>query len=359
MKILHVITTLHTGGAEKLMVDLLPRLRDLGNDVELVVLSGRHTSFYNQLDAENIKIHSLGERNVYHPFNLFRLKKYIGKYDIIHTHNAASQYFTAIGSVGTNQILCTTEHSTSNRRREHHFLSFIERWMYGRYKKIICISKDTEICLRKSIKSKSLSTCVINNGIDVNRFANAQPANKEMSEWAGKITIMQIASFRNQKDQDTLIRSITHLPEEYHAVFVGDGFRKKYCESLAKELNVNNRCHFLGIRSDIPQLIKAADIIVMSSHSEGFGLAAVEGMAAGKPVIATDVVGIREVVKDAGILFPPKEDTFLAKEIVKLIEDTEYKSRIVQQCKAKAREYDISIMAEKYNNVYKDLTKQA
>ena len=92
MRILHIITNLQTGGAEKLMVDLLPRLRDFNNDVELLLFDGSHTPFYYWLEKEGIKIHSLGViKNVYHPIYLFRLYFFLKKhkFDIVHTHNTA------------------------------------------------------------------------------------------------------------------------------------------------------------------------------------------------------------------------------------------------------------------------------
>lgn len=360
MKILHVITSLRTGGAEKLMIDLLPRLRDLGNDVELAVFLGVQTQFVEQLEETGIIIHKFGmNQNVYHLSNLIKLRPFFNEFDIIHTHNTACQLYAAISSIGTKQILCTTEHNTFNRRRNKIVLSFFDKWMYSRYRKVICISKDTEKNLIHSILGHfPTPTCVINNGIDVKKYAEAQPATQERSEWRGKHIIMHIAAFREQKDQDTVIRAMKHLPKEYHAVFVGGDVRREFCEKLAKEIGVEEQCSFLGVRSEVPQLIKAADIVVMSSHWEGFGLAAVEGMAAGKPVVASDVAGIREIVKDSGILFPPHDDQQLAKEIIRLTEDKEFADQIIRQCQAKAAEYDISVMAEKYNDVYKTLMKK-
>ena len=77
-RILHVITSLTTGGAEHLMVDLLPKLRDLGNEVELLIFDGKRTPFYEELEQQGIKIHSFGiGGNVYHPRNIFKLRKLI------------------------------------------------------------------------------------------------------------------------------------------------------------------------------------------------------------------------------------------------------------------------------------------
>ena len=84
MKILHVITSLHTGGAEKLMVDLLPRLRDLGNEVDLLLFDGTRTPFYKELEKSGIKIHYLSiGGNVYNPLNYTEDLKSDSKNDLI------------------------------------------------------------------------------------------------------------------------------------------------------------------------------------------------------------------------------------------------------------------------------------
>ena len=164
--------------------------------------------------------------------------------------------------------------------------------------------------------------------------------------------LMQIAGFREQKDQDCVLRALKILPQGVHAVFVGDGERRKDCEKLAEEFGVRERAHFLGVRADVPALLKAADIVVMSSHWEGFGLAAVEGMAAGKPVVASDVPGLAEVVGGAGILFPQGDESALADTIMRLATDKDFYAQISEQCKKRACDFDIKTMAKKYLMLY-------
>lgn len=90
MKILHVITSLRTGGAEKLMVDLLPRLKRQGHDVDLLLFDGVETTFRRMVEDAGIKVFDLGkEGSVYSPVKLLRLIPYLKKYDIVHTHNTA------------------------------------------------------------------------------------------------------------------------------------------------------------------------------------------------------------------------------------------------------------------------------
>lgn len=355
MKILHVITSLRIGGAEKLMVDLLPRLRDLGNDVELAIFDGVHTQFVEELKGNGIKIHIFGvNRNVYNPIHLIKLRSYFNHFDIIHTHNTSPQLFAAIDSIGKKTFLCTTEHNTSNRRRNIQGLQWVDKWMYSRYQKIICISDQAEQNLRNYLNSRAPKIITIYNGINLKSFLNAQP-DYSLKRNKDKIIITMVAAFRPQKDQPTLIKALKLLPEKYELWLVGYGERKEECEKMCEQEGVNDRVLFWGLRKDIPTILKTSDIIVMSSHYEGLSLSNVEGMSCGRPFIASDVDGLREVVKGYGVLFPHQDYQTLAKEITRLTEDKEYADQIIRQCQAKAGEYDIKVMAEKYNAVYQEL----
>ena len=358
MKVLYVITSLRIGGAEKLMVDLLPRLQKAGIDVELCVFDGTETSFKKEFLTTGIPLIEFSKgRNVYSPLNLFSLIKLLRKnnYDIIHTHNTAPQLFGAISSMVCSVVLCTTEHNTSNRRRGSMWYGLIDRWMYGRYSKIICISEKTEKNLRDSLSHFSPKTQTILNGIDTTKYANAFAGGIDKIKDNCEIAIIQVAGFRYQKDQKTVIRALKLLPPTAHLYFAGDGDLMAECKKLAIECDVQQRVHFLGVRTDVPQLLKNSDIVVMSSHWEGFGLAAVEGMAAGKPVLATDVDGLREVVKGAGILFNHNDFIDLANKINSLINDDKLYEKISKRCLTRALEYDISKMVKEYKNVYMNI----
>lgn len=358
MKILHVITSLNTGGAEKLMVDLLPRLRDLGNEVELLIFDGTRTSFYNELEQNGIKIHHLSiGGNVYNPINIFKLTKYLKHYDIIHTHNTACQYFAPLAKIISfaKCKLVTTEHNTSNRRRKYNLFRTIDRWMYHRYKKVICISDQAEINLKQFIKTDNSNICAIYNGANIYRFENANPSNEIMSKFEGLHTAIMVAGFRNQKDQPTLIKAYTHLPKDYHLILVGDGTRRTEFETLISELNLQDRVHLLGLRTDIPELLKAANVVVMSSHFEGLSLSNIEGMASGNPFVASDVDGLREITSGYGVLFPHEDDEALADIILQLTTDEEYRQSVIEKCQQRAKQYDINVMAKAYLKVYQEL----
>lgn len=361
MRILHIITSLWTGGAEKLMVDLLPRLKDHGHEVELLTFNGDRTAFRKQLDYAGIKVYDLGcgasTISMYSPKNIFKLVPLLRRYDIVHTHNTAPQLFAAIASMVGKSILITTEHTTSNRRRGNKFLTIVDKWMYSRYNHIICISKKTEENLIAHLGECNTEISTVNNGIDISEFSNAKPKSSLEKLAPNSKKIVMVAGFRLEKDQETLIRAMKRLPEEFHLFLVGDGERRRDLETLTNTLDLSSRVHFLGIRNDITEILKEVEYSVLSSHWEGFGLSAVEGMSAGKPVLASNVDGLREVIAGAGILFEHGNDEQLANEIMKLDSDDNYYNSIATKCKNRAMSYDISKMVDGYLEVYNELIK--
>lgn len=358
MKILHIITSLLTGGAEKLMVDLLPRMKDQGHQIELCTFDNTITPFRLALEESGITIHSFhnGVQDVYNPLNIIRLRKLIKNrdFDIIHTHNTAPQLFTAIACLGLNVPLITTEHNTTNRRRNNILFKILDSWMYNKYSNIICISKQAEINL-KSYLPNIKGVCTIFNGIDYSKYANANIAT-DVRAISNKVITM-VAAFRPQKDQITLIKAMQFLSPEFHLCLVGSGEkqREEIFRQLIEKLHLNKRVHLLGMRTDIPNVLAASDYVVMSSHYEGLSLSNLEGMASGKPFIASDVDGLHEIVKDCGVLVKHEDPKDLSKAIIALDNDDEYKANIIEKCQAKAKKYDISIMTEKYINVYKNI----
>lgn len=349
MRILHVITSLQTGGAEKLMVDLLPRLKQMGHSVELCVFYGIRTSFYEQVEAAGVVVHPLSiEENVYNPLLIFRLKQLMKGFDIIHTHNTSPQLFAAIANIFGKQTLITTEHNTTNRRRDKWYLKAGDLWMYHQYKKIICISDQARDNLEQYI-GEATKIVTIYNGIDVSRFADAMPLPQKESDTQ---TITMVSAFRPQKDHKTLINAFCLLPSSYQLQLVGDGESRTEIENYAKQFSCFDRISFLGNRTDIPIILKNSDVIVLSSHYEGLSLSSIEGMASGRPFIASDVDGLHEIVNGYGILFPHENASALASAIMEICSDKDYAKTVTEKCQLRAKQFDISLMTEKYYEVY-------
>ena len=165
-----------------------------------------------------------------------------------------------------------------------------------------------------------------------------------------------VAGFRDAKDQDTVVKALGLLNNnDFEVWFSGVGIRQEIVKQLAESFGVSDRVRFLGLRTDIPNVLRAADIIVMSSHWEGLSLSNVEGMSAHKPFIASDVNGLKEVTKGYGLLFPHEDAKALAEKINRLASDETYYNEIAERCYNRALEFDISNTVSGYADVYKNI----
>lgn len=131
------------------------------------------------------------------------------------------------------------------------------------------------------------------------------------------------------KDHPTLFEAVRRTPGAHLAV-VGDGERRRELEELARTLGTADRVHFAGWWSDVPAALADLDVVALSSRNEGTPVALVEALAAGRPVVATDVGGVRSVVRDgvSGILVPPDDPSRLAAALGTLVRDPELRSRM-------------------------------
>ena len=365
LKILHVITSLRTGGAERLVADMLPRMRERGHDVELVVFDGTVTPLYRQLERQNIKIHPLacGAAQMRNPMHIFRLKEYLDcdRFDIVHTHNTSCQLLTALAAGKNAPILVTTEHNTFNRRRNWRWYGPVDRWMYSRYDHVICVGEQTRRNLSERLAGCAELTeiSVVPNGIALEAVSEAKPDKSlRMPDETGRKVVIMVSAFRAQKDQPTLIRAMQHLPDDYRLWLAGDGVARSSCEALAAEMNLSERVRFLGVRDDVPALMASADVVVLSSHYEGMSLASIEGMAAGKPFIASDVEGLCEVAGGAALLFPHRDHRRLAELIRRVCEDDSLRAEVIAGCRERAMRYDIGHTVDGYEKIYTNLVNR-
>ena len=163
-----------------------------------------------------------------------------------------------------------------------------------------------------------------------------------------------VAGFRIEKDHETLLKALAKLSNEYKLILVGDGHRRKEIEDFIKFLQVEDRVTLVGVRNDVIGLLKMSDIAVLSSHWEGFGLAAVEAMAAGTPVVASNVEGLKQVVENGGILFEQGDDAELVRYIVEITEISQKRKNLIDSGFRKAKEYDIQQMVDETVKTYRN-----
>lgn len=350
MRILHVITSLLTGGAERLVVDLTLRLRQMGYIVDVAVFNGADGPFLQELKRhQEVKLYILGQ-SFYDLRHIWRLCKIMRSYDIIHTHNSSPQLYAAIANIGLHKRLVTTEHNTSNRKRNRFLLRLIDKWMYRRYEHIICISDKSAENLKAYLKRND-HIMTIYNGVDVERIHQAKPIEKMKSK---RFVTLMVAAYRPQKDHETVIRAAKRLPQnQFEFWFAGTGARMDEVVREVNEAGLQEQIKILGNRTDVPQLLQTADVILMSTHYEGLSLSNIEGMSAGKPFVASDVDGVHEITAGYGILFPHEDDATLAELLQRLSTDSVYYAEVAERCYQRAKEYDLRKMVEEYERVYK------
>ena len=357
MKILHVITCIDdAGGAEKLMGDLLPGLKHEGFDVSCLVFYGFNSRNRTFIEKEGVKVYELSRNNhYYNPIKLFKLIPYVRNFDVIHAHNTPAVIFVALANFLGKANLVMTVHNTDGKMRHIWILRSFDRWIHKRYKRIICCSQSAENSLRQYLKT-NIKICTINNGIILKRYVEATPLIGLKCEECK--AIVMVAWFRAQKNHKVVIEALKLLPFSFHVFFVGAGEKLEECVDYAKQLGISDRTHFLGLRTDVPAILKTSDYIVLSSHYEGLSLSSIEGMCAGKPFLASDVDGLREIVGGAGLLFPDGDAKKLADSIMELDRNPDLYRDVASRCYERAMQYDISSMINGYKEIYDKIKKE-
>lgn len=367
MKILHVINNLGSGGAEKLIEESVPLINTYPKiEAEVLLLTSYNSVFLENLKSKGVRVEALNLGSIYNPLNIFKIKEKIekNKYDIVHAHLFPTQYWVAISKmlIKSKKIkFITTEHNTSNRRRGKVYFLLIDRYVYSQYDCIISISNSTQDNLINWInppQEEITKYKVIENGINLDRFINAIPYQKReiKQEFSEKTKLLcMVGSFTEQKDQQTLIKAMEKLPNSVHLLLLGEGPLQEEKKMLVSKMGLEKRIHFLGFRNDVERILKTVDIVILSSNWEGFGLAALEGMAAGKPVIGSNVSGLRDVIGDQDLLFEVGNEFDLANKIINLLNNKEMYFQKAKQMQRRSENYDIKNMVDKYVEQYFEL----
>lgn len=358
MKVLHLINWLATGGAEKLIIDTIPILSEQKDlEIDLALLDATEYPFYKDFKNTNkiSKIFELSKGSVYNPFLIFKIIPLLKNYDIIHVHLFPALYWAAIAKMlsFSKTKLIFTEHSTNNRRLNNPLFRFIDKFIYKFYGKIICISPEVKKQIEMLLKIPANKLEVVTNGIDVKKIEIAPQNNRaDFGYSPSDVILIMVAGFRVEKDHETLINALKLLPNNYKLLLVGDGYRRKDIEDYINRLDVVSRVQIAGIRLDVPSLLKMSDLAILSSHWEGFGLAAAEAMAAGIPVVGSNVDGLAQVIEGGGVLFEKGNIEELQRKIINIADDKEYYNKLVAAGSEKVLNFDIAELVKKTSKIY-------
>jgi glycosyltransferase involved in cell wall biosynthesis len=359
MKILHYINNLGSGGAEKLLTDILPLMKKEGHEVSLVISnSNRNMKRHEEvLKSNGIKIIDLNI-SFYNPFQIVKLVLLIkkGKYNIVHAHLFPSQYWLAFASFFLDKKikLIKTEHNASNNRRKYLIFRLIDSSFYKRYDLIISITDTVNANLKKWLLS-SIETKVIHNGVNIQEI-NVAKKTEEINDipLIGFKNILMVGSFDfSKKNQLYLLEVLKLLPKNYRLFLVGEGPNLKNVKLEAKNIGILDRLFFLGIRNDVYSLIKSVDLNILSSFHEGLSGFTLESLASGKPFLGSNVEGIKDIVPNSSYLFENDDAEKLASKIRSILNDKNLSRRMVNDSKIHVCEYDIKKMANTYLETYK------
>lgn len=322
--------------------------------------------FGERLREIGVRIHELKMRNRYSPSIIFRLYRLIKQrgYQVIHVHLFPGLYWGAcLAWMFPGCRWVYTEHSMWNKRRELSWARWLEGWAYRQYDRIIAISESTAQSLFSWQPWLKDRISVIPNGIDLSMFdipdALINRKRVELGVNDGTKIILYAGRLVKEKGADVLIRAVDFLKAseegmDWRLFIAGDGPERDDLAGLCSTLNLGDRVQFLGNRSDVPELMAASDLVVLPSRWEGLPLSLLEAMAAGKPVVACQVGGVSEVIRDGkeGFLVPPEAPEAFKIAIQKLLNNPGLMSSLGQAGKQRAEFYSSETVTNQVRSLY-------
>lgn len=363
MRILFLSDLLAYGGASKLIYDLLPRMAKEGNECELLILTDDHSKYVEDLKKQGVLVSIVPKNIKGHWTKIKYIKSRIenNKYDILHANLFPMTYYCSIVKrlLGKKcPPLVMTEHSTDNKRRHKPYLRPLEKFIYKKYDHVISISDKTQenLCIwLREINDNRFT--VIENGIDVDVFRNAEPLPKRdvcQNYNEGDILVLMVGSFTPQKNHSVLLEAVSLLPNQYKLLLCGEGPLENKIKEKVHKLKLDRRVTFLGFRKDVAKIMHTADVLVIPSLWEGFGLIAAEGMACGIPIVASDVPGLSEVIGEVGVKVDATNPEELSNAIESIVH-TQDRIQLYNKETERARKFDISNTVCEYLKTYRKL----
>lgn len=329
-----MITVLHiaeSGGWAGGETYLLLLARHLDRErFRLIVVAPGPGALMESLRAEGVETHVLDMDPLGSLAPLFRIRNFLCEQqpDILQSHGARTNVYARLaGRLAETRAIVSTVHNSLY----DYPIGRIKKWLYLVCDRLTAPLADRTLCVAESHRQELINryglppdrVVTIPNGVDIKRF---QPTQRNrclreelaISEDAPVIGI--VGRLTDQKGHVYLLKALSLLLAKFPALrclVVGDGELREELQKLAVDLGLTEHCIFLGVRQDIPEVLAAMDLLVLPSLSEGMPYAALEGMAMGKPVVATAVNGVPELIQDGvtGLLVPRKDPVALAKAI--------------------------------------------
>lgn len=362
MKIAYVIPNLQYGGAQTMLSRLVHGIDMKRFEIAVFVRDDDvENELVNLFEMNRVEIHILGINDTgtkgrslaYKIRSYITFRKALDSFqpDIVHSH--LEMFYSYMYCIFKKRPLVQTVHSSPERIVNLKIKIFTK--LLGKNLMYIGCSEYVKDRLKNILTNTKEQITVIYNPIILSEYQLC----KKKSE--GTFTYLHIARLTKIKNQKLLLDAFklvyTDNPDS-KLVIVGDGEQRDMLKKYVYDLQIETNVFFLGKRDDIPYILREADVYVLSSESECCPMTILEAMAVGVPIVSTNVGGIKEIVKDAGILVETGKAKELAKAMIQMRKDSI--NRKIMGCKAKqySANYDVFKIAEEYMKVYEYLHKR-
>lgn len=370
MRVVHLIKAKQIGGAERHLLMLLPALIERGIDAHLLVLTEPDIPMDDLfaeaeergIPAEAISVHSKIDVVI---IRRIRAKLLDLQPDILHTHLIHADTFgLAAGKLARVPHIITSRHNDDDFRSKR-----VVKWasgiMWSGFKACIAISDAIKRFVIEVEKAPPEKVYVVKYGIEHQALSQADfdsarqklLAELELDDDAQLLGMA--CRLVAQKGVSYALEAIRDIHGEYpnaHLVIAGDGDLMHELKHVAAEYEISDNVHFLGWRTDVPQLMAGFDMFLMPSLWEGFGLVALEAMSKRRPVIASAVTALPEVVEDeqTGLLIPAEDSSALAEAIRTLLADRSLRVHMGMVGEDRVEQYfTVARMADETVTVYR------
>ena len=359
-RLLIVLTSLVAEGCPQLALQLSSYWQQQGLEVEICCLKAQPADLRSEFEQLGIPIHTLdlGSGIVRYP----RLAWYSFQLCCCRRPDAVLSFpfglhaFIAIGArLALVRRVCAHVGNLPPVWTGRAFAKFKALVQLGRpfTSRLLCCSEYIRSATVRDFGLSCRETRAIYNACDLARFAALQ----QRVDWPLRHPprLGMVARFELHKDQPSLIRALALLRDQgFHAVLwlIGDGSHRPQLEALIQTLQLGEQVEFLGSRRDIPKLLAELDLFVFSARpDEGFGIALAEAMAAGLPIVATNVGACREVLDSGrcGLLVEPQSPEALATGIRQVLSDPALALKYASAARERAmRHFSVEVMADAY-----------
>jgi len=356
VRVLHIIPNFGPGGAERLLVNLLEEFDHERFDVAAVSLYPETgTILEREIREKGLKVYYLNKHKGPDLRMIGELRRIFRDFrpDVVHTHLSVLRYTLLPAFFCRILVKVHTVHNVA--QKEVDWVGKFVHWLAFRLAGAVPVSISREVAITlRNLYGQKIKTPVIYNGIPTKRFSAYSNRKNENED----IVLLHVGRFSHQKNHKLLIEAFELAVKECPKMrlwLVGDGELRPAIETLVAEKGLQSHVSFMGIRADVAELLGQCDIFALSSEWEGVPLTILEAMAAGRPVVATAVGGVPELVEDGttGILVPPGDRVALAEALLRLANDPKLRQLMGEEGQKRARErFDITLTAREYETLY-------